>query len=184
MANVAESDRGTQTQDTAEKAQQKGSQMLDEAQRQTKEVATQAQQQAKSMLSTRKNQAARELDNVSQAFRQTSDQLRSRDEGTVAHYTDRMATQIDRASAYLNERTVEEIVDDTENFVRRRPELVIGGAFALGLLTTRFLKSSNQPRQETRRYPEQRRTDVTRSHDRADWEQRREEVRSQVTEEW
>jgi hypothetical protein len=187
----------TETQDKAEQVQQKASQVMDQAQSQAKEMASQAQQQAKSMLSTRKDQTTEQLDHLAQAFRQTGEQLRDQDGETVAAYTERMASQIDRLANYLDDKSIDEILDDTENFARRQPELFLGAAFAVGLLAARFLKSSSQRRQAARDYGHWQDAEGTGYYTgaqsyyatsptsgAADWGTHRTQERSRITEEW
>ena len=44
---------------------------------------------------------------------------------------------------YLRGKDFDRMVDDLEGFARRQPALFLGGAFMLGLLAARFLKSGN-----------------------------------------
>jgi hypothetical protein len=45
-------------------------------------------------------------------------------------------------SDQLRQKDVRELMSDVERFAQRQPTLFLGGAFALGLLGARFLKSS------------------------------------------
>jgi hypothetical protein len=62
----------------------------------------------------------------------------------VSGYGDRLAEQADRAASYLRNRDLGTLVADAERFVRNQPTVAVGGAFALGLLAARFLKSSSR----------------------------------------
>lgn len=121
------------------------------AQEQVGEMATrakeQAQKQAKTTLSATKEQAASELNTVAQALRQTTSQLGGTEHNTIASYGNQLASQVDRLSSYLEERNVDQMITDAENMARRQPELFLGGAFTLGLVLARFLKSSHQSRE-------------------------------------
>jgi hypothetical protein len=79
----------------------------------------------------------------------TRDQLQEQDQAVFAEYSEKMADQIERVSSYLEEHDLDELKHSAEDFARRQPELFLGGAFTLGLLAGRFLKSSAQsgPRQ-------------------------------------
>ena len=57
-----------------------------------------------------------------------------------------MADHVERVSGYLEERDVNQLLEDAENFARRQPELFIGGALIAGLLVGRFIKSSSERR--------------------------------------
>ena len=81
-------------------------------------------------------------------MRQTSHQLREQDQSSFARYSNQMADKVERASDYLENRNLDELLREGEQFARRQPELFIGGAFALGLLMARFIKSSASRRAE------------------------------------
>jgi hypothetical protein len=53
-------------------------------------------------------------------------------------------------TAYLEEHDLEDLVYEAEDFARRKPELFVGGAFTLGLLAARFMKSTAPSRENTR----------------------------------
>jgi hypothetical protein len=125
-------------------AQTKVSELADKAQHQAGQIADQAQEQVKTAARERKAQTVSNLEDISQAIRSTGQTLRDNDQGTVAQYTEKMAQQVDQLANYLDEKEIDQIVGDIENVARRRPELFLAGAFGLGLLVGRFLKSSHK----------------------------------------
>ena len=62
---------------------------------------------------------------------------------SAATYTDTAAQKIEQAAKYFERHDVEAIYHDVEDLARQNPAIFIGGAFALGFLAARFLKSSN-----------------------------------------
>ena len=126
----------------ADQVQQKTSELANEAQQQATHLSQQAKNEAKSSLQSQKETAAKELHGVANALRQTSSTLRQQDQTMFAQYSNRAADSVERVSNYLAEHDVEDFVNEAEDFARRQPELFIGGAFTLGLLAARFLKSS------------------------------------------
>jgi glucan phosphorylase len=128
--------------DAAEDVQQKAGKLTDEVKSQAIEITEEAKVQAKSVIEDRKEMAARELGSVAEAFRQTSSSLREQDQAMFAQYSNRVADQVERVSSYLEDHNLDDMIHDSEDFARRQPELFIGGAFTLGLLAARFLKSS------------------------------------------
>lgn len=138
----------------ASQVQQKAAATAEQAKHQVKEVAHQVEQEAKLSLSTHKAQAADELHSVAEALRQTSSQLRQQDQSMFAEYGNRMANQVEHLSTYLEDHDVDDLVHEAEDFARRQPELFLGGAFTLGLIAARFLKSSAPGRRyQTTTYP-------------------------------
>lgn len=198
MATTTSSYSGTEARDMVDEAKEKADQTLDQAQEEARKLAEQAQQKAKSAMETRKGQAASGLSNLGQAFRQTGNQLREQDQTGIAQYTERVAGQVDRFAGYLEGHSVDEILNDVENFARRQPELFIGGAVALGLLTARFLKSSNERRgtaiqqhtawegsQPGRQYPPPESYTMPVGRDAtSEWAEQRARQRDRITEEW
>ena len=129
-------------------AAQRGSQMPEPA-----EVKEQVQQkigdlkeqvagQATGRLEEQKAAASGGLNTVAHAFRQTGEQLRNDEQDGVARYVDQAAERIEEFSHYLGQRDMRELARDAERFARREPALFLGGAFAVGLIAARFLKSS------------------------------------------
>lgn len=107
-----------------------------------------AEQRAKSTLGTQKVRAADSLTDVSHALRRTIDQLREEEHEGIASYAERAAEQVDRFSESLRTKSVDEILSDVQDYAHRQPEVFLGGAFVLGLLGARFLKSSRRPSSE------------------------------------
>jgi len=121
---------------------------------QAKEMVDHAQEQTQEMLTTRKEQAVSELGNIAQAFRQTGDQLREKEQTAAADAITQVANQVERFSNYLSNKEITDLLDEAENLARRNPELFLGGAFALGLLASRFLKASaRRPMQQQQQQP-------------------------------
>jgi ElaB/YqjD/DUF883 family membrane-anchored ribosome-binding protein len=103
---------------------------------------------ATAQLSSQKTRATDGLGSIAQAVRQTTQPLRDNKQDAIAQYVDKAADQIERFSAQLRDKDVSELVNDAQQFARRQPAMFIGAAFAVGVLTARFLKSSSA---ETRR---------------------------------
>jgi hypothetical protein len=119
--------------------------VIDQAKETISNVASQAGDKVASRLDSQKDQAADGLGSVAQALRQTGDHLREQDQAaTVQGYIASAAGQVERFADYLRSTDVSQMVNKAEQFARRQPALFLGGAFVLGLLGARFLKSSGQ----------------------------------------
>lgn len=106
-----------------------------------------AAEKATTKIEEKKTDLASGLTSVADTIRQVSSTLRETDEqtgvtDTAAKYSDSLAKQIEQISNYFERSDVREMVGDVERFARRNPAVFIGGAFAVGLLAARFLKSS------------------------------------------
>jgi hypothetical protein len=127
----------------AEQVKQKTSEVATEAQRQARDIAVQVEAEAKGVLSERQEKAAAELHGIATALRQTSNQLREQQQPTIADYGNRVADRVEQLSSFLQSRHPDELIVEAQDFARRQPELFLGGAFLLGLLGARFIKSSS-----------------------------------------
>jgi hypothetical protein len=129
--STASTDPGDLVQTTLSEAQSVAGQMVD-----------QAKQQAESRIGSQLNQVADQLGEVKSVFEEVSQKLHERDQTWLAPLADQATTQVDRLSGYFRGKDIGEFAGDLEHLARRQPALFLGGAFAVGLLAARFLKSS------------------------------------------
>jgi hypothetical protein len=106
-------------------------------------VVEQARETVESRISGGKERVVEGLGSVAEAMRHTGVHLRSRDTLGLTDYVARAADQVDAVSDYLQARKLGDVVQDLSSFARREPAIFLGGAFAVGLLGGRFLKSSH-----------------------------------------
>lgn len=133
--------------DMREKAKEiKASEVGEQVRAQSSELANQAQGKVKRTLESQKQKGVGELSGLAEAVRQTSHTLREQQKESVAQYAERAAEQMDRMAQYFESRDVGELLNEAEMFARRHPEAFLGGAFMMGLVAGRFLKSSRNRR--------------------------------------
>jgi hypothetical protein len=109
---------------------------------QAKETFRDARSKAGSTFTDTRYRAAEQLGGLGSAFHRTSETLRTENQARFADLTDNVGHRIDRLSGYLRDSDSRTIARDLEGMARRQPALVFAGAFALGVLAARFLKSS------------------------------------------
>lgn len=115
----------------------------DEVVAEGRELADDVRESVAATVADNKTRAAAELSSVAAALKETGENLRRRDEAAIARYADQLGIQVDQVSRYLRDKELGSMVADVESFARREPGLFIGGAVAVGLLASRFLKSSS-----------------------------------------
>jgi len=110
------------------------------------QIVNQVQQRAGSQINRQKESAAAELSEVANTVRRIRETLGGEENGTIAQYaaqyTDKAANSIERLSNYIREQDPKQLLNDVQNFGRRRPALLLGGAFLLGFAGARLIKSS------------------------------------------
>lgn len=128
-------------QEIAGTAQQKVSETASAAKEQAVRTATRVGEQAKNTVDARMSDVAQELGSVADVVRQTTQEVGG-DNQTLTHYGDRIAEQIEGVSSYLDQHSIDDVLSDVQNFARRQPAVFLGGAFMLGIMVGRFLRSS------------------------------------------
>jgi len=122
-----------------------GAPVMDQAKETLSNVAGQVGNKVASGIDAQKDRAADGLGSVAQALRQSSDQMRDQNQGSNVHeLISSAAAQVDRLSGYLRSTDTRQMINGVERFAREQPAVFLGGAFLLGLLGARFLKSSGQ----------------------------------------
>jgi hypothetical protein len=129
--------------------QQSGDQnqsLLQQAKHATGEIANQVQQRAGEQVDRQKETAANELLQVVNAVRQLGQTLSGEANGPIARYaaeySDKAADSLERLTNYIREQDPKRLLNDVQNFGRRQPALLLGGAFLLGFAGARLVKSS------------------------------------------
>lgn len=145
ISNPTSDDRANQAQDRRGKT----SGAMDSAKEKASDGAHKARKKAEESLSDQKRRTTQQFESVSSALRDTSANLRERQEDRIAEFADTAAEQVDRLSGYLSNRSVGELMEEVENIARREPALFLGGAALLGIVGARFLKSSERRRMQT-----------------------------------
>jgi hypothetical protein len=104
-----------------------------------------ARQRARSLFETQQHRAADQIEGVAQALHQAAQQLDQQNQG-ISSYVTSAADQVERLADTVRTRSLDDIIDQTERFARRQPELFVGGAMLLGLALGRFLRASSDRR--------------------------------------
>ncbi|HQU86089.1 MAG TPA: hypothetical protein PKY59_23380 [Pyrinomonadaceae bacterium] len=102
---------------------------------------------ASTVIDEHKTNLTSGLSSVADSIRKVGDNLRdAEDENKIgqmtAQYSDQLAKGIEKVTTYFDKNDLRGIARDVETFASRQPALFIGGAFVLGILAARFLKSS------------------------------------------
>jgi hypothetical protein len=109
-------------------------------------VVEAARARARSAFQHQQERAADAADGVASVLHQAAQKFSEGNQGMVADYTNNAANRIDDFAQNLRQRQLDELVGDIEDYARRQPEIFIGGAFALGFVAARFVKSARARR--------------------------------------
>jgi hypothetical protein len=139
-------------QQAGQQIKQKASEAAGQLKNQGSDTLEQVRTQAREMAAERRDYLLNRLSHCSAASRRAAEQLRNDNDPALADCVETFASKIDRSSDYFRQRDFRGIIEDTENFARRRPEVFFGGLFVVGLALSRFLKASARPQVEHYEY--------------------------------
>ena len=130
--------------------QTKAQHAADQAQEQVQAAAGQAQAKVREQLDQRSLQLGEKAHQQASDLRSVSEALRDQGKDRPAQAVDRLAGYAEQAGSYLRDTNADSMLSDAEDFGRRKPAAVAAGAFALGLVASRFLKASSSRRYSAR----------------------------------
>jgi hypothetical protein len=119
-----------------------GEDLLEEGKDKAREMSHKAGEKARSRVDEEKDRVSGGMRTVADALRRSSQDLPA-DRDQYAPLLNKVADRMESASGYLDSRDVDTLTHDARRFAREHTPLFLGGAFALGLLGARFLKSSS-----------------------------------------
>ncbi|MGH7528961.1 MAG: hypothetical protein ACREMN_01115 [Gemmatimonadales bacterium] len=115
-----------------------------------KDPIERAAAQAHSTFETVRLNVTDTIDRVARAFERAGEQLGQEDQNGLAERVRQATGKAQSAARYLRDKSPLELKNDLDDFARRRPAWLLGGAFVAGLVGARFLKSSERARPASR----------------------------------
>jgi hypothetical protein len=125
-------------------AKEKGSAALEQVKAGAASATQQAKEAARNYVAKQKDMVGNKVGEYAEAVHAAAERLKAEDGNMLAEPAKRAAVQLDRFAGYLHEAEPTEMLDDLEQFARRKPEVVFGGLFVAGLVAARFLKASRR----------------------------------------
>lgn len=127
---------------TLDSLRDQASSVVQAAQTQAAGVIDQARESVVGLAEQQKSAASAQIDQVARAAHDAARRL-EQDLPPAAHLVHQAASGIDRLSAELRDRSVEDIVRDVGQVVRSQPLAFFGGCVLFGFVAARFLKSAS-----------------------------------------
>lgn len=135
-----------------ESVKESAREMKDQASHKAEDLAAEAREKGREMAREGKararTQAEQQKDRVSDGLLSVADALRRggeempEDQRQYSRFLDAVADRAEDASHFLAERDVDSLSRDVRTFAREHAPVFLSGAFTLGMLGARFLKSS------------------------------------------
>lgn len=132
-------------------------QVKDQVKQQTQQAVQQGQQYAgkavsvvrdrvKTQIGQQKDHFAGGITDLAQVVRESGDKLREQGLGSLTGpYIDQAAQTLTDFGTSIQQKDVDQVIRETEDFARIQPAIFLGAAATLGFVAARFLKSSSSP---------------------------------------
>jgi hypothetical protein len=140
-----------QSQQMTDQAREKVGEAADQAKETAQNVASQARERVREQVDQRTTEAGERVSGTAGDIRSVGQELRNHGKEGPAKVAEQAADRMDRAGSYLRDVDADRILNDVEDFGRRRPWAVVAGAMVVGLAAARFLKASSRERYSSRR---------------------------------
>lgn len=127
--------------DAAREVRDRGEHLVEEAGEKGRELTDEARDAARSRADEEKDRLAGGMHAMARALRRGSDDL-PEDQRMYGRFLEGVAERVDGASRYLNQHDVDDLGREVSRMARNHAPAFIGGAFLLGMVGARFLKSS------------------------------------------
>lgn len=139
---------GTQARQVADTAQQQAAEMTREARAQGEELLQEAQQQLKAQASEQTHRLGGAVDALGSRLQALADG-RPEEAGPVGEYAERVAGQTRDIAGRIDELGFEGVLDEVQQFARRRPGAFLLGAAVAGFASSRLARGAKEAQSET-----------------------------------
>ena len=143
-------DQKGQTEQVADQAREKVGEAAEQAKETAQNLATQAQHTVRQQVDQRSTAIGERVSGTASDIRSVGEHLRSQGKDGPARVAEQAADRIERSGSYLRDSDADRILNDVEEFGRRRPWAVLAGAAVAGFAAARFLKASSRERYSSR----------------------------------
>ena len=131
---------------TTDQAKETAQQAAEQARGAAREGAQRARDRARDEVDRRSTQVGEQASTTAEAIRQASSHLRDEGHDGPARVVEQAAGRLERAGGWLKESDGDRILEDAEDFARRKPWAVMGAGLAAGFVLSRMLKTSSRER--------------------------------------
>jgi hypothetical protein len=122
----------------------------EQAQEKAQEAAAKASDKIRAQVDQRSTDAGEKIAGTAGDIRSVGQQLREQGKDQPAKIADQAAQRIERVGNWLRDSDSERMLQDVEDFGRRRPWALALGGLAVGMAASRFLKASSSQRYQQR----------------------------------
>lgn len=140
-SNVTGSARTSETGQRQPSGQASGGSVMQKIRSSGDKLSGEAADKARDFVGQGLERSSDALANVSKMVGDTAEGLEEKLGPEYADYARRAADALDRTATSLRNKSPDELIDDTRNFVRKSPGVALAGAAIVGFALARIVKS-------------------------------------------
>ncbi len=144
--NTDQSNRGagpsTNTKDSTRQA-------AESARDSAREGAEQVTEQAKGKAESMKAEAGDQAQRTASALESAADELAAEDQTSLAETVSSLAKRLSEFASQIENKSVDELLNDAGRFAQREPLLFVAGSVAAGAMLSRFFRAHQPPGAES-----------------------------------
>jgi hypothetical protein len=105
-------------------------------------MAEEAKRQGQEQFETHKHTAADQTEKLAGVVERVAEEFKGQDQQSLADYAGELAGGMKSFAENMRNKTLEDVVKDTQQLARNNPTLFLMGSVAVGIALSRFLKAS------------------------------------------
>jgi len=105
-------------------------------------LAQDVKRQGEEQFESRKHTAAAQTERLAEVVDRAAEELRGQDQQSLADYAGELAGSMKNFAESIRERSLDELLRDTQQLARNNPTLFVMGSVVAGIALSRFLKAS------------------------------------------
>lgn len=118
--------------------------VIDKVKSEASGVAEDVKRQGQEQFEARKHTAADQTEKLAGVVDRVAGELKDQDQQSLADYAGQLAGSMKSFAENLRQRSLDELVRDTQQLARNNPTLFLMGSVAVGIALSRFLKASSE----------------------------------------
>jgi hypothetical protein len=119
-----------------------GGEVLNKVKSEAAGVAEDVKRQGQEQFETRKHTAADQTEKLAGVVERVAEEFQGQDQQSLAEYAGQLAGTMKKFAENLRDRSLDDVIRDTQQLARNNPTLFLMGSVAVGIALSRFFKAS------------------------------------------
>ena len=118
--------------------------VIDKVKSEASGVVENVKRQGQEQFEARKHTAADQTEKLASVVDRVAEEFKDQDQQSLADYAGQLAGSMKSFAENMREKSLDELLRDTQQLARNNPTLFLMGSVAVGIALSRFLKASGE----------------------------------------